>query len=176
MTASLRLFSGFCRPLHEFSADFYGDFNMNKISETLLTTTIGLTLLAGANFANAQSLLPPVQHSGANTFITGGIGLDESTAFKSAMKDWPLTLQFAEKSGHKAQYVADVQVVVTDTKGQVVMNAKSEGPFILAKIPPGVYKVQAILLGKAMHQKIELKDGQPAKVTFLWPASNAEAH
>jgi len=67
--------------------------------------------MVGTNLANAASLLPSVQHSGANTFVTGGIGLDESVAFKIAMKDWPLSLQFAEKDGQRAHYVADVQVV-----------------------------------------------------------------
>lgn len=147
---------------------------MNKISRTFLTSTVWFSMLAGANFANAASMLPPVQHSGVNTFVTGGIGLDESTAFKSAMKDWPLSMQFAEKDGQRAHYVADVQVVVLDAKGQVAIKAKSDGPFMLVKIPVGVYKIDATLAGKTLHQQVEIKEGQPAKVTFLWPAGTGE--
>ena len=146
---------------------------MKKFSRTLLNSTVLMICLAGGSFANAASLLPPVQQSGANTFVTGGIGLDESTAFKSAMKDWPLSLQFAEKDGQKALYVADVQVVVKGAKGQVVISAKSEGPFMLTNIPEGVYTLEATLAGKTLHQQVQIREGQPAKVTFLWPAGHA---
>lgn len=80
------------------------------------------------------------------------IGLDESTAFKSAMKDWPLSMKFAEKHGQRAHYVADVQVVVTDAKGQVAVKAKSYGPFMLTKIPVVVFTLEATLAGKTLHK------------------------
>lgn len=142
---------------------------MKTLTKAILTSIVVSTLMVGTSLANAASLLPSVQHSGANTFVTGGIGLDESMAFKSAMKDWPLSLQFAERDGQRAHYVADVQVVITDARGQVVILAKSEGPFILAKIPVGAYKIDATLAGRVLHQKVEIKGGQPAKITFLWP-------
>jgi len=58
-------------------------------------TALLIALLAGSFFANADPL-QTIQHSGTNTFVTGGIGLDESPAFNCAMKDWPLTLQLVE--------------------------------------------------------------------------------
>lgn len=170
----MHLLSGSSSPLHDIAADFNWRIDMKKLSKTLLTSTIWVSLLAGGNFANAVSLLPPIQHSGANSYVTGGIGLDESTALKSAMKDWPLSLQFAEKDGQRALYVANAQVVATDAKGQVAIGAKSEGPFMLAKIPVGVYKIEATLAGKTLRQQVEIKEGLPAKVTFLWPAGTGE--
>ena len=147
---------------------------MKKFTKAILTSIVVSTLMVGTNLANAASLLPSVQHSGANTFVSGGIGLDESVAFKTAMKDWPLSLLFAEKDGETAHYVADVNVVVTDAKGHVAIDAKSEGPYMLTKIPAGVYKIDATLAGKTLHQQVEIKVGQPAKVTFLWPAGTGE--
>ena len=149
---------------------------MKKFTQAILTSIMVSTLMVGTNLANAASLLPAVQHSGANTFVTGGIGLDESVAFKIAMKDWPLSLQFAEKDGQRAHYVADVQVVVTDAKGQVAIKAKSDGPFMLTNIPVGNYKIDATLAGKTLHQQVEIKEGQPTKATFLWPSGTGETH
>lgn len=149
---------------------------MKKFTQAILTSIMVSTLMVGTNLANAASLLPAVQHSGANAFVTGGIGLDESVAFKIAMKDWPLSLQFAEKDGQRAHYVADVQVVVTDAKGQVAIKAKSDGPFMLTNIPVGNYKIDATLAGKTLHQQVEIKEGQPTKATFLWPSGTGETH
>ena len=38
----------------------------------------------------------------------GGIGQDESTAIEKACRQWPLTLEFAIRDKHHADFVADV--------------------------------------------------------------------
>ena len=45
-------------------------------------------LLGSAAQAQTDSALPPVQKSGAVEYLSGGIGLDESTAIKSASRQW----------------------------------------------------------------------------------------
>jgi hypothetical protein len=145
---------------------------MTRLFRKLVLSVSFTTLALGATFASAQSNLPPVQNSASNTFLTGGIGLDESTAIKGAMNDWPLSLQFAEMGGQRAQYVADVQVLVTDSKGHIAIQSRSDGPFMLANVPPGIYKIAATLAGKTLHQTVEVKSGKPSRITFLWPATN----
>ena len=46
-------------------------------------------LLGGVARAQADSALPAVQKSGAVEYLSGGIGLDESTAIQSASRHWP---------------------------------------------------------------------------------------
>lgn len=140
-------------------------------------SSVGLaTGLCALAFASAAASLPTVQHAGSSTYITGGIGLDESTAMKADMKNWPLSMQFAQKDGTRAEYVADVQVVVTDNKGHAALQAVSQGPFMLASLQPGTYKVAATLDNKTLRQTVDVKKGKPVKVTFLWPAGAGAMH
>ena len=147
---------------------------MNRHSRTLLLSSILVLSLLGANLVWAEPTLKLAAHKGPIAYVSGGIGLDESSAFKNAMKDWPLSLQFAEKEGERAHYVADIKVILKDANNQVVFSAKSDGPFMLIKVPVGVYKIDATLAGKALHQQIEVTVGQPAKVNFLWPTAIVE--
>jgi Carboxypeptidase regulatory-like domain len=139
-------------------------------SKPFLTSISLAASLFGAAFPGMAADLPTVQHAGNNTFITGGIGLDESSAIKSAMKDWPLTVLFVQKDGTRAEYVADVRVKVTDQKGRTAIATKSQGPYMLANVQPGTYKVEATLDNRALQQNVEVKQGKPMRLTFLWPA------
>lgn len=143
---------------------------MTKFSKPFLSSIGLLAMLCGVAASAAAGGLPEEQHSGSSSFVTGGIGLDESTAFKSAMKDWPLSMLFAQKQGARAEYVADVQLAVTDRKGNTAFETVSQGPFVLAKLQPGSYQVAATLDNKTLHQTVEIKPGKPARIVFLWPA------
>jgi len=138
---------------------------------------IGLaTALCVAASSSAGASLPDPQQFGRGSFITGGIGLDESTAMKQAMKDWPIAMLFAEKDGQRADYVADVRVAVTDAKGMPVIETVTQGPFLLANEPPGTYRVAATLENKTLRQVVEVKSGKPVRLSFLWPAHQVPMH
>jgi hypothetical protein len=93
------------------------------LKHSTLLSSLGLAAsLCGVALPSTAASLPAVQHAGNIAFVTGGIGLDESTAFKSAMKEWPLTLLFAERIGQRAEYVANVQVEVSDLKGHTAID------------------------------------------------------
>jgi len=119
-------------------------------------------------------VLPPVQHAGNIEYVSGGIGKDESKAIERAAKGWPLTLEFATKDKQRSDFVADVAVVVRDAKGRVALKTESDGPFLLAKLSPGKYEVDATLDGKTLHEQISVRRGEPTRKTFLWPAGTDE--
>ena len=50
--------------------------------------------------------LPAAQTQGALRYACGGIGIDESTAMRAAMKDHPLSLLFAAAGGRRARPLA----------------------------------------------------------------------
>ncbi|MEO7885275.1 MAG: carboxypeptidase regulatory-like domain-containing protein [Polaromonas sp.] len=139
------------------------------IHRAALATLLG-ALTAGSAFAQASSPLPPVRSSGSVQYLSGGIGVDESAAIRSASAQWPLTLEFAIKGRQRADFAADVTVRVRDTRGQDVLQATSEGPFLLARLAPGSYTVEATLGGQTLQRKVEVKSGQSAKEVFLWAA------
>jgi len=98
---------------------------MRKSSKSFLISVGLLTSLVGAAVQSKAANLPVAHHAGSNTFITGGIGLDESIAFKGALKDWPLALLFVQKDGARAEYVADVMVKVSDHNGHTAITTES---------------------------------------------------
>ena len=58
-----------------------------------------LALSGIASIAAAQSATPAMRGDGAARYVCGGIGSDESTAMRAAMKDHPLSLLFARADG-----------------------------------------------------------------------------
>jgi hypothetical protein len=124
-------------------------------------------LLVGA--AQAAAPLPPVQQSRGIEYLTGGIGRDESKAIAAAAKQWPLTLEFAVKDHRRADFVADVNVRVRDANGRTALEAMAGGPFLLARLAPGHYRVDASFAGKTLHEQVVVKARHPAKAVFVWP-------
>ena len=137
-----------------------------------LSAALGASMLSGA-WAQVATALPPVQQAGGVEYLSGGIGKDESAAIENATRQWPLTLEFAVKDRQHADFVAGVEVVVRDAKGHTALRATTDGPFLLARLTPGSYAVDATLDGKALHQRVLVKRGAPAKVVFVWPAGTA---
>lgn len=117
---------------------------------------VALALGCGAAAASAQSALPAMKSQGAGSYVCGGIGVDESTAMRAAMKDHPLSLLMARADG---AYLADVAVTVTDAKGATAMSMRSSGPVCLVDLPAGRYTVEASTEGKSKKESVTLGGG-----------------
>lgn len=129
-----------------------------------------VALITGAALAQADAPLPPVRASGPVEYLSGGIGDDESAAIRKASGQWPLALEFAIQDRQRADFAADVKVRVRDAQGNDVLQATSEGPFLLARLAPGRYAVEATLAGQTLHRKVDVKAGQSSREVFLWAA------
>lgn len=111
------------------------------------------------------------QGSARVDYISGGIGSDEALRIRQEAAHWPATFEFAVRDGARADYAADVRVTVRDAGGQVLMSrAQAEGPFMLARLQPGRYEVEATLAGHTLTRSLEVKAGTPSKAVFIWPA------
>ncbi len=125
--------------------------------------------------ASAQAAAdPPIHKIDGIETMSGGIGDGEAAAIQSEARHWPLTLEFAVRDHARSDYAANVNVVVRDAKGQTVLKTTSQGPFLLARLNPGQYVVQASLDGKTLQQKV-MVGHQPARHLFLWPAGTDES-
>lgn len=139
---------------------------LRKAASGWATAIFMLGTALGGNVACAQ--LPPAQHNNQIEFISGGIGIDESTAFKQAMPQYPLALTFAEKMGGSAAYVSDVRVVIHNAQGDTLLQADSNGPYFLVKLPPGHYKVSATYKNKTITQAADVHAKGSARAMFEW--------
>lgn len=125
--------------------------------------------------ASAQAAsVPPMQKVDGIETMSGGIGVGEAAAMQSEARHWPLTLEFAIKDKARSDYAADVNVLVRDTHGHTVLQTTAQGPFLLARLNPGQYTVQASLDGKTLQQKV-MVGHRPARHLFLWPAGTDES-
>lgn len=111
-----------------------------------------LALSIGMAAAQATTL-PPERQAGGVSYVTGGVSDDEAALFKQARSGYPLAIELLRNQAGKHEYTADAQVRVFDRAGKLVLDAKAEGPFMLVRLPPGQYRVQATLDGQTVESK-----------------------
>lgn len=149
-----------------------------RYRQTMAAVWVGVVAVTAGAFPGALPLhageLPPVQQTDGVAYLSGGIGLDESSAIEAESRKWPLTLLFAIKSQQRAVYAADVQVRLLDGRGQLLLETTSDGPYLLLKLAPGPYVVEASLQGKTLRQKVQLKPDSPARIVLVWPPGAAD--
>jgi len=129
-----------------------------------------MTIVAAAMLGTAWAQLPPPQTAGGVEYITGGFGADMSEAFKAAESDYPLALVFAatDEGGGSRPYLADVSVVIKRGNGEVVMEVPSAGPYLLMRLEPGPYAVEATYMGKTQTHNVTVKEGGPTRQVMTW--------
>ena len=126
------------------------------------TVAVLMTALAAVPAASLAQGMPAMQTQGEARFVCGGIGSDESTAMRSAMKSHPLSLLFARADG---AYLADVGVTVTDAAGKPALKTRARGPVCVVDLPAGKYTVEADDEGNVKKQAVTV-GGKPATVDF----------
>ncbi|TDG05668.1 carboxypeptidase regulatory-like domain-containing protein [Paraburkholderia guartelaensis] len=114
-------------------------------------------------------VLPPAQHKGDIAYLSGGIGSDQSAAFKSAMHQYPLSLEFARQAAGGNEYLANVPVKIADMHGTPLLSTRTRGPFMLVSIPDGRYIVTASHGGNTERRTVDIGKTTRAHETFVWP-------
>ncbi|MDR6491893.1 hypothetical protein J2797_001780 [Paraburkholderia terricola] len=132
-----------------------------QASEVTGGTTADDTSAGNANGGG----LPQVQQQGDVSFVSGGVGLDESKALQAAQSQWPLSLRF---TGPTAEFLADVHVRVVDAHNGEVLNATSRGPYMLIKLRPGRYTVHAQYKDRDQSKAVTVPAKGSAKAAFYW--------
>jgi hypothetical protein len=132
---------------------------------------LGLAVIgAFATAAHAdEGSLPPERSQGSVTYVSGGIGKDESDAMKQAAARYSLAIEMASPASPRAQYVADVKIEIRDQRGATVLSTISDGPILLANLPPGRYTVNAARNGTSQQRNIVVGSGGPVRAMFSFP-------
>ena len=143
--------------------------------KTVVYACIASLLLAIVAPARADiSSLPAPKAQGPISYVSGGIGDDQAGAFKQAARSYPLELLFAQRGTPKDEYVAEVKVTIRDSSGKVLLDTMSDGPFLLAKLPSGKYRIDADYAGQAKHQSVDIQGGKHQRKVFVWSPSPDE--
>ena len=115
---------------------------------------------------------PPIHVSHGIEYMSGGIGSDEAELMRTVEARWPAVFEFAVKEGKGAAFAAHVVLTVRDTQGSAVLDGvRSSGPYLLARLDPGRYTVEAVLGGQKIQREISVGGpGTSAKSVFEWPS------
>ena len=139
----------------------------------ILAAGLIAAVLTGGGPAFAQSAAPSstdvsapaVREFEGVRYVTGGVGEGERTAILGIAQDFNLKLTFAEKSG---DYLSGVKTLVTRRDGRKVLELDSEGPLVLAKLPPGEYRVSATSNGREQTGDANLAGTGQQSLNFYW--------
>ena len=139
---------------------------MNKI----VIGTVGFFLL-GASPVFANSLTDSeAQTYNDIPYVSGGFGLEERGELRAIGKTDNLELSFAEQN---KDYIGGAEVLIKDKNGTEVLEAVSDGPLLFARLPEGVYIVEATAMGKTLEQTVHVPSKGQARLYFTWKGSNA---
>ncbi|WP_206997457.1 carboxypeptidase-like regulatory domain-containing protein [Trinickia mobilis] len=111
--------------------------------------------------------MPQIQQQGDVSFVSGGVGSDESSALKRAQHDWPLAMRF---TGPGTEYLADVHVRIVNAHDGEVLNVQSRGPYMLVRLRPGRYTVHATYNGQDQKKTVTISGSGSTKADFYWNA------
>ena len=132
--------------------------------------TVAALIALGAGTASAYGVdigsLPPENIQGGITYITGGVGSDEAEAMRRAAYRYPLAIELAARATPRSAYVANVTIDIRDAQGRTVLSITTDGPFLLASLPPGRYTINAQLEGKSQQKTVAIGNGAHQHVMF----------
>lgn len=141
---------------------------MSAVKNTFLACSLAAALLGSASVAGAADAEPVVQTAGSVSYVSGGVGSESIDRLSALSSQFNVKLVFAINSG---EYVSDVGVVISDGKGRKVVDAVSEGPWFLVRLPAGNYQIVATLAGKAEKRQVVVGATKLMTMDFRWSAN-----
>jgi len=129
--------------------------------------TAGAVVAAPAAGKSAPAVKPVVRPGGAIPFISGGIGDDAIADLRAREPQYNLKLVFTLIEGN---YVADVNVVLKDAAGAVVLEHLAEGPIFMAHLAVGKYTATATYRDSTQTRAVRVGDKLHTEY-FRWPSN-----
>lgn len=112
--------------------------------------------------------IPQTQYSQGVSYITGGVGEEESTAILAEAKQWPLLLELSQLENGRGVWIFGSQIKILNAKNTVVFDAQAAGPYMLINLTAGDYVIQASYQGIEQKRSISIKTGQSQKISIFW--------
>lgn len=122
---------------------------------------------------DTQAALPEAQSQNGIRYVCGGVGSDSAANLTQAAREHNLVLTFATKEG---DYLADVNVNISDARGRPLLAATCDGPIMLVDVPKGgLYRVVAEVDGKQESGKVQIQaHGKGKRLALVWPRERAD--
>ena len=139
---------------------------LNTAVKAAIVLAFALLAPALVPVAGATSDDAVVQKTGGGvSYVSGGVGTDSIDRLSALAGDFNLKLVFALNSG---SYVSDVGVVIANAAGKTLLDTRSDGPWLLARLPAGQYQVIATLAGHPVKRQVAVGAAKLNTVDFRW--------
>ncbi|WP_260602549.1 hypothetical protein [Variovorax sp. MHTC-1] len=133
---------------------------------------MALAFLGAWTSAHALTTNPPIRMAQGIEYMCGGKSSAEAAFMRMVSPRWAATLEFSVNRAKPGEVPADVKVVVRERySGRPVMEAVSGAPFMLARLDPGAYEVEATLAGITLQQQLVVFNGMASRAAFVWPSN-----
>jgi hypothetical protein len=122
--------------------------------------------VVGCSIAHAQ--IPDTQHSQGISYISGGVGEEESQAILAEAKQWPLLLELSQLEDGRGVWIFGANIQIENAKHQTIFDAQADGPYILINLPVGDYLIEATYQGVVQKRSVNVKSAIPQKINIFW--------
>jgi hypothetical protein len=127
--------------------------NSKTLFSILVATLFCFTLAATATSA-VQLPAPKTTEQGVR-YLNGGIGKEQRAAMEN-INGFNLKLVFADGNG---KYISDVAVTIKDADGNQILSHNDAGPWLMADLPKGSYRMEAVVNGEPIRKQVRIGDG-----------------
>jgi hypothetical protein len=111
-----------------------------------------------------------IQQHANISYVTGGIGADESDALQATQNQYNLRVMNADKNG---RFSGDTRILIRNLKRESLLDVTS-GPLFYANLPKGKYIITGYSDEQSKEEVVNISNKQPARVRFVWPEDNNE--
>ena len=137
--------------------------NSSSFGILLFTAALAAAAPAAAATGAAEKSEGPVV-----AYLASGKSKEDAAAMRHVARYYPLELEFARKAAPRLPQPAEIDVMIKDRSGKLMLRAKAEGDLLLANLPVGEYAVSATYNGITILQNVTVERGQHRKLNFEW--------
>ena len=112
--------------------------------------------------------IPDTQYSHGISYISGGVGEEESQAILAEAKQWPLLLELSQLENGRGVWIFGAKIKILNTNNQLAFDAQADGPYILINLPVGQYQIEATYQGVMQRKAINIQASAPQKLAIFW--------
>ncbi|HTT38589.1 MAG TPA: hypothetical protein VMH32_13075 [Burkholderiales bacterium] len=120
--------------------------------------------LTGCGMALAIESVVTGQSNGI-PYATGGVGLESRELLRAKESEFNLAVVLSLKDG---QYLGGGKVSVRAAGGKTLLAVEAQGPWVLARLAPGKYVVEATLAGIARSRNVTIGKAGMKRVYLTW--------
>lgn len=135
-----------------------------------MKSLLKLLIAGGIFFSCALSIaqIPNTQYSHGISYVSGGVGEEESKTILAESRQWPLILELSQLENGNGVWIFGALIKITNTKQKLIFEAQADGPYMLINLSAGDYIIDASYEGVIQKRSVNIKSEQTQKLSIFW--------